>query len=239
MQSSLIPVKIIQQTPANLGTADLKFIGLADDSHQYALKRLADHPMLPISEWIGYHLSRAIGIATPDFAAVWLDDQTPAFGSRIDETVHQLGLPPNPVQVAQFLGPDMRNATEPIFAVDAFLPNDDRHARNFLWRITATGAVPLAFDFSRAWLIGGLPFGKFPLRDEDATIQVWKYLKSTFLYTRPVEPMRKIAELADDWLEKAIEIAPPQWVDGLDIKPTITFWKTQRKTRCNAALEML
>jgi hypothetical protein len=36
MQSSLIPIKIVQQTPANLGTADLKFIGLADDSHQYA-----------------------------------------------------------------------------------------------------------------------------------------------------------------------------------------------------------
>ena len=113
MQSSLIPIKIIQQTPANLGSADLKFIGLADDSHQYALKRLADHHLLPITEWVGYHLSRVVGLATPDFAPVWLDDRTPAFGSRL-ELVQQLGLPPSPIQIAKYFGPDLRTATEPI-----------------------------------------------------------------------------------------------------------------------------
>lgn len=238
MQSSLIPIKIIQQTPSNLGTADLKFIGLADDSHQYALKRLADHAFLPISEWVGYHLSRAIGLATPDFATVWLDEQTPAFGSRL-ELVQQLGLPPSLIQIAKYFGPDLCAATEPIFAVDSFLPNDDRHARNFLWRETATGVLPLAFDFSRAWLIGGLPFGKFPLSENDHTIQMWRYLKSTFSYTRPEVPMRKIVELPDDWLEMVFDLAPHQWLDGFDIKSTIDFWKTQRKARCNAALEML
>lgn len=238
MQSSLIPIKIIQQTPANLGTADLKFIGLADDSHQYALKRLADHLLLPITEWVGYHLSRAVGLATPDFATVWLDDLTPAFGSRL-ELVQQLGLPPSLIQIAKYFGPDLRAATEPIFAVDAFLPNDDRHARNFLWRETATGLVPLAFDFSRAWLIGGLPFGNFPLSENDRTVQMWRYLKSTFSYTRPEVSMLKIGELPDDWLEKVVQLAPPQWVDGFDIEPTIVFWKTQRQARCKAALEML
>jgi hypothetical protein len=238
MQSSLIPIKIIQQTPANLGSADLKFIGLADDSHQYALKRLADHHLLPITEWVGYHLSRVVGLATPDFAPVWLDDRTPAFGSRL-ELVQQLGLPPSPIQIAKYFGPDLRTATEPIFAIDAFLPNDDRHARNFLWRETATGLVPLAFDFSRAWLIGGLPFGKFPLTENHATIQMWTYLKTVFSYTRPNASMAKIGELPDDWLEKVVQRAPPQWVDGFDMEPTIKFWKTQRQGRCKAALEML
>jgi hypothetical protein len=202
------------------------------------LKRLADHPLLPISEWVGYHLSRAIGLATPDFATVWLDEHTPAFGSRL-ELVQQLGLPPSLIQIAKYFGPDLRAATEPIFAVDAFLPNDDRHATNFLWRDTAAGLVPLAFDFSRAWLTGGLPFGKFPLGENDHTIQMWQYLKSTFSYARPEVAMRKIVELPDDWLEMVLASAPPQWLDGFDIKPTIDFWKIQRSARCNAALGML
>lgn len=238
MQSSLIPIKIIQQIPANLGSADLKLIGLADDSHQYALKCLADHHLLPITEWVGYHLSRVVGLATPDFAAVWLDDQTPAFGSRW-ESAQQLGLPLDRIQIAKYLGPEMKAMTEPLFAVDAFLPNSDRHARNFMWRSSATGNVPLAFDFSRAWLISALPFGAFPLEVGDATIEMWRYLRDTFSYAPPVEAMNKVGALSDDWLEKVMDSAPPQWTDGFDRKPTIDFWKTQRQSRCIAALEML
>jgi hypothetical protein len=238
MQHSLIRIKITQQIPANLDSADLKVIGLADDSHQYALKRLADHQLLPITEWVGYHLSRAVGLATPDFAPVWLDEETPAFGSRLEQ-IQQLGLPPNQIQIAQYLGPSMRAATEPIFAVDAFLPNEDRHARNFMWRTSVTGNTPLAFDFSRAWLIGGLPFGAFPLNSEHATMRMWDYLKNTFAYSSPVLAMKKIESLPDDWLDNVINAAPPQWHAGFDIASTITFWKTQRQARCASALAML
>ena len=216
----------------------MKYIGLADDSHQYALKRMADNHLLPITEWVGYHLCRAIGLATPDFATVWLDDETPAFGSRLEQ-VQQIGLPPNPIQIAQYLGPEMRIATEPLFAVDAFLPNDDRHARNFMWRISAVGVVPLGFDFSRAWLVSGLPFGEFPLNTGHATIQMWNYLKNTFSYATPVVAMSKISALSDDWLETVIQSAPPQWIAGFDIKPTMDFWRLQRKVRCTSALAML
>jgi hypothetical protein len=237
-QNSLIPIKILQQTPANMGTADLKFIGVADDSHQYALKCMSEDRFLPITEWVSYHLCRAIGLPTPDFAVVWLDEETPAFGSRLEQ-VQQLGLPPNLIQIAQYLGPNMRSATEPIFAIDAFLPNEDRHARNFMWRTSAFGVVPLAFDFSRAWLIGGLPFGEFPLNTSHATIQMWSYLKSAFAYTAPVAAMNKIGALPDDWLETVIKLAPAQWIADFDIKPTMDFWRLQRKVRCENALAIL
>lgn len=238
MQNSLIPIKILQQIPPNTESADLKFIGLADDGHLYALKCLAEHRFLPISEWVGYHLCRAIGLATPDFAVVLLDDETPAFGSRF-ERVQQLGVPINPIQRAHFLGSGMRTATEPIFAVDAFLPNNDRHFLNFMWRESAIGVVPLAFDFSRAWLISGTPFGLFPLNKTDNTILVWEYLKGTFSYSVPVNAMNKISALPDDWLEAVIKSAPSQWIADFDIKPTIDFWRLQRKARCENALAIL
>ncbi len=233
-----IAIKIIQQIPANLDSADLKVIGLADDNHDYALKRIEDHHLLPITEWVGHQLCRAVGLATPDFATVWLDDQTPAFGSRLEQ-VQQLGLPLNLMQLAQYFGSDMRAATEPIFAVDAFLPNDDRHARNFMWRTSTIGVVPLAFDFSRAWLVSGSPFGSFPLNNTHNTIQMWAYLKNNFSYTAPALTMQKIEALSNDWLETVLQAAPPQWIAGFDIKPTIDFWKTQRRARCTAALAML
>ncbi|MBL0253197.1 MAG: hypothetical protein IPQ12_11905 [Polaromonas sp.] len=237
-QNSLIPIKILQQTPANLETADLKFIGVADDSHQYALKCMSEHRFLPITEWVGYHLCRSIGLATPDFAVVWLDDDTPAFGSRLEE-VQQLGMPPNPMQIVQYLGPNMRSVTEPIFAIDAFLPNEDRHARNFMWRTSAVGVIPLAFDYSRAWLIGGVPFGEFPLNANHATIQMWSYLKSAFSYAAPIAAMHKISALPDDWLESVIKLAPAQWIADFDISPTMEFWRFQRKARCESALTIL
>ena len=238
MQTSLIPIKILQQTPANMGTADLKFIGVGDDSHQYALKCMTEHRFLPITEWVGHHLCRAIGLATPDFAVVWLDDGAPAFGSRLEQ-VQQSGLPLNPIQIAKYLGLNMRSATEPIFAIDAFLPNSDRHFRNFMWRESAVGVIPLAFDFSRAWLISGIPFGLFPLEKTDKTIRVWDYLKAAFSYSVPVTAMDKIRALPDDWLETVINLAPTQWIAGFDIKPTMDYWRLQRKVRCDNALANL
>lgn len=238
MQSSLLQIRIVQLAPASFGSADLKYIGFADDGFEYALKRLTDNPLLPITEWTGYHLSRSIGLFTPDFAPVWLDDDTPAFGSRW-ETAQQLGVPPDPIEVARYFGPDMKHGIEPIFAVDAFLPNDDRHARNFLWRTTTTGPTPLAFDFSRAWLLSGLPFGLFPLAPTTNTLGMWKYLKGHFGYAAPADAFQKIAALPNDWIEQVLYAAPHQWVATFDPQPTIDFWVHQRQKRCADAMSLL
>ena len=238
MQTSLVPIRIIQQLPSNQVSADLKTIGLGDDGFEYALKRIEDHPLLPITEWMGYQLSRAIGLFTPDFAPVWVDDDTPAFGSRWEQTA-QIGVPPHPVELARYFGGGMRALTEPIFAVDAFLPNDDRHGRNFMWRSTATGPVPLAFDFSRAWLLTGLPFGAHPIGNHSNTLNWWSYFKGQFGYQAPAPAMQKIADLSDDWLERVLDAAPAQWLAGFDAQPTIDFWVHQRRQRCTEGLSLL
>lgn len=238
MQTSLVPIRIIQQAPSNLQTADLKTIGLGDDGFEYALKRLEDHPLLPISEWMGYQLSRAVGLFTPDFAPVWIDDDTPAFGSRWEQTA-QMGVPPHPIEVAKYFGGSMRMLTEAVFGVDAFLPNEDRHARNFMWRITSTSTVPLAFDFSRAWLVTGLPFGAHPLHRNSSTLKMWAYLKAQFGYQLPVQIFQKINSLPDDWLQRVLDAAPLHWLAGFDPKPTIEFWVQHRQQRCSEAINLL
>lgn len=238
MQSSLIQIRIVQLAPASFGSADLKYVGLADDGFEYAIKRLDDHPLLPITEWTGYHLSRSIGLFTPDFAPVWLDDDTPAFGSRL-EAVQQLGNPPDPIEVVRYFGSAMRSDIEPIFAVDAFLPNEDRHSRNFMWRTTSTGLTPLAFDFSRAWLLSGLPFGSFPLGGATNTLKMWKHLKEHFGYSPPADAFRKIAGLPDDWIAQVLTAAPHQWIARFDPGPTIDFWVHHRKKRCADAMSLL
>jgi len=238
VQTSLVPIRIIQQLPSSHATADLKAIGLGDDGFEYALKRIEDHPLLPISEWMGYQLSRAIGLFTPDFAPVWLDEQTPAFGSRWEQTA-QIGVPLNPMEIAHFFGGGMRGLTEPIFAVDAFLPNEDRHGRSFMWRSASNGPMPLAFDFSRAWLVTGLPFGAHPMPLDCQTHNWWRYFKGQFAYQAPAQAMQKIADLPDDWLQRVLAAAPAQWIAGFDVQPTIDFWVQHRRQRCTEALSLL
>ncbi len=126
-----------------------------------------------------------------------------------------------------------------IFAVDAFLPNEDRHSRNFMWRTTVTGLTPLAFDFSRAWLLSGLPFGSFPLGATTNTLNMWKHLKGHFGYAPPADAFRKIASLPDDWIEQVLTAAPPQWIASFDPGPTIEFWVHHRQKRCADAMSLL
>ena len=238
MQASLLPIRIIQQVPSTLQTADLKTIGLGDDGFEYALKRLEDHALLPISEWMGYQLCRAVGLFTPDFAPVWLDDDTPAFGSRWEQAA-QIGIPPHPIEVAKYFGGSMRLQNASVFGVDAFLPNEDRHSLNFMWRNTSMGVVPLAFDFSRAWLITGLPFGGHPLHSQSATMKMWSYLKAQFGYQIPSKIFQKISSLPDDWLKQVLDAAPAHWLAGFDPKPTIEFWVHHRQQRCTEAINLL
>lgn len=88
-QQPIFRIKIIAEEINETGTADLKLIGHGDDSHKYALKTTDDHPLLPITEWVSYHLCRAIGIPTPDFFIVDRSNGTQAFGSRFETNADQ------------------------------------------------------------------------------------------------------------------------------------------------------
>lgn len=230
MQQPLLKINIVQEFPFNGGTADLKAVGFGDDGHQYALKRLEDGALLPITEWVSYHLCRSVGIQTPDFNVVWRASGDPAFGSRWETNAQQLGAPPTPLRLLQFFQP-ARSQIESIYAVDAFLPNNDRHGDNILFRPTALGLLPLAYDFSRAWLISGVPFGDMAsLTPQCRTSEWWEYLKQQYGYQPAIATLDAICGLPSDWLSNVIEAAPPQW-RMFALQQTVDAWINDRQSR--------
>ena len=129
MQSALFPIDIVHEFPATGSTADLKHCGLGADHHKYALKTIDDNVFLPISEWVGYHLCRSLGIATPDFEIVKRPDGTLAFGSRWENNSRQLSKNPSLLEMNNTFS-ICKNELSEIYAIDTFLPNEDRHGRN-------------------------------------------------------------------------------------------------------------
>lgn len=237
MQRTLFPIEITHQFPSSGTTADLRHVGVGSDSHQYALKTLSDSPLLPISEWVGHHLCQSLKIATPDFAIVKIFDGSLAFGSRWDLSAMQYPKNGGPFDIAQFFS-DVKHEVSAIYAMDLFLPNDDRHGRNFLFRTGPSGKVPLAFDFSRAWVMLGLPFGS-SLEPDCNTLVWWQYLKRTCGYVPANHIFQEILNLPDTWLEQVLANAPTTWTDGFDSSKSIDFWTNQRSERCKYAESML
>ena len=237
LQGALFPVEIIQQFPATGSTADLKLVGIGNDSYQYAIKTLTDSPLLPISEWVGHQLCRSLGIATPDYAVVKLFDDSYAFGSRWDFLATQFPKIPSLLDLAEYFSAAKREIAE-IYAIDMFLPNEDRHARNMLFRKGVTGLVPLAFDFSRAWIMLGLPFGA-ALSTNCNTCEWWRYLKTQFGFSPANHIFKAIENLPDNWLEDALNTAPSSWVSTFDASKSIHFWRNHRVQRCRVSESML
>lgn|GEM_PF-2685775 len=237
MQNTLFPIDIIQQFPSTGSTADLRLVGIGYDNHQYALKTLNDSPLLPISEWVGHHLCNSIGISTPDFAIVKLLDQSLAFGSRWNFSTTQLPKVPSMLDFNHYVTPFKQELAE-IYATDLFLPNEDRHMRNILYRQGVTGLVPLSFDFSRAWVSLGLPFGT-ELSKTTRTFEWWSYLKKEFNLLPSLDTLKSIEGLPNTWLEDVLSAAPSSWVSSFDTTESVNFWKTKRTERCNYARSLL
>lgn len=237
MQPQLVPIQIINEFPSSGSSADLSRIGVGDDGNQYALKTLGDSPFLPISEWVGYHLCHALRIKTPDFAAVKMIDGSLAFGSLWDFSLEQFPKFPTPVDFVNFFAP-LKDQIAEIYAVDVFLPNEDRHGRNFLFRRTALSTFPLAFDFSRAWLMLGLPFGK-ELTAPCNTLNWWNYLKQQLGLLPALHILDEIEQLPDNWLEGILNLAPASWTASFDVSKCVDFWQNERQVRRRHAQGLL
>jgi hypothetical protein len=226
MQTSLVPVYVDHELDSSFGGKDLKRIAKCDDGRTYALKRLEDHYTLPLCEWVGYHLCRVVGIRTPDFSIVhFRDEKPPAFGSRILLEKRQIIDDPLSYNIANFFGRHLK-AVSSIYAIDSFFINTDRHGRNFMIESEPGEDTLLAFDFSRAWLLYGEPFGNQEALRDCTTSKWWKTFKKLKAVVDHV-PLEKIESLSGDWLEKVILAAPQEWSERMNIDKSIEFWKTE------------
>jgi hypothetical protein len=158
------------------------------------------------------------------------DGQPPAFGSRIDLTTRQIAKDPNAFTVAGFFGPHLDELGR-IYPMDAFLPNPDRHGRNMLKRATLTGDELLCFDYSRASLVTGLPFGNTDSMNNSLTAQWWQHFRRNMAVQADHSALNRVQELPNDWIIKTLNEAPDPWLGGVNPVTIDAFWRNNRDHR--------
>lgn len=241
MQTSLLPIRITREVDARAEGYegnDLKRFAFCDDSHTYAIKRVQDHPNMPICEWVGHHLCRRCGILTPDFAVLSgaTDAEPPSFGSRI-ASYSQIEHSPLSFEVSRFFR-GHTTALAAVYALDAVVINPDRHGRNFFVRSDVAGDQLVAFDFSRAWLRTGHPFGNTESMRESGTSVWWKMFKRMGASV-DIGTLNLLSALDAQWLSSVMKQAPTQWLDGIDQAAILEFWDTRRSQRIEWASRWL
>ncbi|WP_343734575.1 hypothetical protein [Acidovorax sp.] len=239
-QMTLLPVVLVDEQPPEPGASkDLLWIGLDEQDRRYALKTVEPgHKYLPLTEWLCYHLCGLAGILTPDFAIVQRLDGSEAFGSRWEETAKQFS--PGKVSDAEFIGWLNRSRADisAMFALDAFMPNDDRHLGNILFTQAGGRMRALAFDWSRTRL-----FAPWPWSADCNSAQVWQWLTGpTPPLVNPKETqdrMDRIQAITGQQVEAILEAAPELWRDNFDCAAAGRWWQSESSKRAEQAIKLL
>ena len=239
-QMSWLPVTLVDEQPPEPGTSkDLLWIGLDEQNRRYALKTVEPgHKLLPLTEWLCYHLCGLAGILTPDFSIVKRLDGSEAFGSRWEEGARQFS--PGKVPEPEFLGWVSRTRADlaAMFALDAFMPNEDRHLGNILFTQAGGRLRALAFDWSRTHL-----FSPWPWQADSNSAQVWHWLIHTPDQHNDIEAVRarmdRILAINGDQVEAILQAAPAFWRDNLDCAAAARWWQSERFKRAEQAATLL
>ena len=232
-QANLFPVKLFHEESTS-GTKDLKLIGYTAARVKYAVKRESDGALLPLAEWIGHHLSRLCDIATPDFDIVECLNGELAFGSRWDDNVTQ--ITPGMAQAdALLLLQTHASAISPIFGLDFFLPNPDRHAGNFLFVRRAGVQVCLSMDFSLSSVRNAIPFGELPMYPECNTNILLRdiFIKHFNNFDKRAfnKSLDTIRSISIDQISTILNGAPDAWFSLVTRRQIIDWWDTSSGAR--------
>jgi hypothetical protein len=236
-----IPRRAIRVDSANLGTMDCPCVCLCDDSCEYAIKDGHTNPLVPHIEWFCTRLAELVGIPGPDCQIIEMPDGSRVFGSRWEGGV----LPDtpagtNPTWVAKVQSGDipldgLRLALTRIYAFDHFVHNPDRHSRNFLVREQRQGHALLAFDYSRAWVLHGVPPPALPFNINDPnerTVKVQRGLAQLFgsNYIDAGEALRilnHIKRVQVSAIVRIIDEHPKEWLPTTQRQRIIKWWKSK------------
>ena len=241
MQGQLFPTRLVDEEPANMKTADLKFVGRDEHGNKYALKTLDDDPLLPLTEWFCYNLCRLVGVATPDYEIVERIHGDKAFGSKWDHGAEQINPSSmNPIEVQSLLK-DSHKSVSRILSVDAFLPNEDRHLRNLLFRITSGRTLALAFDWSRTRIFDPLPFNNWPWEPNGNSAKLANGLmRANMLDGASVtDLMQRLSTCTPADVEKILLSSPDEWRQGVDTSAIIDWWANNARDRVNDATRLV
>lgn len=237
-QLSLLPIQLVDEQPADRQESrDLLWIGLDEQSRRYALKTVEPaNPYLPLTEWLCYHLCGLAGIITPEFAVVIRIDGSKAFGSRWAEGALQF----SPAKISQ---PQMESWLQrsqsdvgSMFALDAFMPNQDRHLGNILFQTIGNRFRALAFDWSRT-----LIFSPWPWPADSKSASVWAWLSMSNLADLAAVDLRfqRIKQISAGDVYKILDAAPIEWRDNMNIDAAAKWWQEHRESRSEDAGKLL
>lgn len=238
-QISLLPIRLIDEQPADKALSkDLLWIGFDEQDRRYALKTVEPNcPHLPLIEWLCYHLCGLAGILTPDFGIVRRIDGSEAFGSRWAEGAHQFS--PGKVSSAEFANWMSKAQADVVsmFALDAFMPNGDRHVGNILFQQTGSRLRALAFDWSRTHF-----FEPWPWKDDSNSAKLWCWLTHSdkIQAIKGIRArMERIKSITGEQVQEILEAAPAAWRDTFDCAAAGQWWNSQSSTRAQDAIRLL
>lgn len=238
IQRPLLPVKLVDEQPPEPGKSkDLLWIGLDEQDRRYALKTVEkSNPYLPLTEWLCYHLCGLAGITTPDFSIVIRLDGSPAFGSRWEESAKEFSA--GKVSDVELIGWLAKSKSDiaGMFALDAFMPNEDRHLGNMLFVQTGPRLRALAFDWSRTKL-----FEPWPWPSGCNSAQTWAWLRSLAQADTPAvqDKMQRLQAITHTQVFDILQAAPEPWRGNLDVHAAAQWWQTNRDQRAKDALTIL
>lgn len=237
-QISLLPVQLVDEQPFDRKIEkDLLWTGADEQGRRYALKTVEpQNELLPLTEWLCYHLCALLGILTPDFTVVVRIDGSLAFGSRWESDARQFS--PGRVSDAQFTAwiNETKADIAGMFALDAFMPNEDRHFRNILFVDTGARLRALAFDWSRTRI-----FQPWPWPQGCKSWAAWNWLLTTRLHKLNVVEAKldRVREITGDKISQILHAAPPSWRQNFDIDASCIWWDANKAQRTEDVLALL
>lgn len=227
-----VPVKASRCETAGFGTADCSQVCRCDDGSDYAIKDDLTVAAVPHSEWFCTHLGELVGLASPPCKIVDVHGRA-CFGSRW-ETGHNardwwVRAKAGTIDFAS-LAPTVSR----IYAFDLFVNNVDRHLTNYIVREQHFGTALLAFDYSRAWLVNGMPPPIMPMPENQKTVMVIKALRGLFgdfFHVDQANHVLDSLELIKPYqVEKIIGEHPKEWLTEDQRDAILSWWKSGVRT---------
>lgn len=227
-----VPVRASRCETAGFGTADCSQVCRCDDGSDYAVKDDMTVAEVPHSEWFCTHLGELVGLASPPCKVVNVQGK-PCFGSRW-ETGHSakdwwVRAKAGVIDFAS-LAPTLSR----IYAFDLFVNNVDRHLTNYIVREQHFGTALLAFDYSRAWLVNGMPPPILPMDGSHKTVMVIKALRSLFgeffVEDEASHVLDRLESISSSNIDAIISAHPKEWLTEKQHHAIIAWWKSEVRT---------
>lgn len=232
-QKDAFPVQIIQQDPANLGTADAALFGDGENGLQYCIKTSSKTPWAPAAEYICNELAALCKLPLASYDIVKLQDGSLAFGSVWEgSALAQAAL--NDLLSGKTPGRQIAPTLSSAYAFDLFVHNVDRHVGNYLGVAGRTAGHSLKlYDFSRAFTHHGWPLPPLPMPPACHTVSTQRQLMKnhTFDLTAAQDLLDRLSKVEHHSFKDIVTAMPDGWLDPqLQIK-ILKWWAGPRDAR--------